>query len=503
MLPFTRKPLGAAMLMAGAFMAVALPATASSHKEGPFVAQNPSIDATDFYMFRSYEPGRENFVTMVANYVPLQDPPGGPNFFPMNQNGLYEIHVDNGGDGREDLTFQFRFNNEFRDIALPVGGQQVSIPILNGGAISTVNSPNAQRRETYTINVVRGLRRSNTGQPVTNAAGGSRTFDKPLDNIGNKSIPDYPGYAAQHIYNVNIPGCATPGRVFVGQRKDPFVINVGEALDLINIRAPAVELDPNAERAARDDLARKNVTAITMEVPISCLTNGTEPVIGAWTTASLRQGRLINGTPGSGLNEATKEGGPWAQVSRLSMPLVNELVIGLKDKDKFNASQPSGDAQFLTYVTNPTLAAVIEGQFASAGVRAPTKFPRTDLVTAFLTGIPGLNRPANGTPAEMMRLNTTTPPTAAGAQSRLGVLGGDNAGFPNGRRPGDDVADIELRVMMGALCTLNNAAAFGCVAGDAPSGTIQFTDGAFTDASNYDTAFPYLRNPLPGSPQQP
>lgn len=495
-----------ATLLASALMGIAsLPASASSHREAPFVAQNPSVDATDLYLFRSYEPGRSGFVTMVADYIPLQDPPGGPIFFPMNQNAIYEIHVDNVGDGKEHLTFQFRFKNELKNIALPVGGKQVSIPILNGGTIDTVNSPNVQRRETYTVTVIRGQSRLDfpSGQPVTNAAGGGTVFDKPVDNIGNKSIPDYAAYAAKHLYNINIPGCQTPGRMFVGQRKDPFVINVGEALDLLNIKAPAVELDPNAEKAARDDLANKNVTAIELEVPIACLKSGSEPVIGAWTTASLRQGRLINPSPNSGLNEATKEGGPWAQVSRLGMPLVNELVIGLQDKDKFNASKPGDDAQFLDYVTNPTLAALIESQFSSAGVKAPTKFPRSDMVAAFLTGITGLNKPANVAPSEMMRLNTDIAPVAKGQQKRLGVIDGDNAGFPNGRRPGDDVPDIELRVVMGKLCTLNDTAKFGCVPTDAPSGTLQFTDGAFTDDSNYDAAFPYLRTPLPGSPQQP
>jgi hypothetical protein len=493
-----------AILLAGAFAAAtALPVLASSHREAPFISQNPSVDGTDLYLFRSYEPGRENFVTMVADYIPLQDPPGGPIFFPMNQNALYEIHVDNVGDGKEHLTFQFQFKNELNEIALPVGDKQVSIPLINGGPIDAVKSPNLQLRETYTVTLVRGDRRSGSRQEVTNAAGGGNVFDKPADNIGNKSIPDYPAYAARHIYGINIPGCGTPGKMFVGQRKEPFVINVGEALDLLNIKAPAVELAPNAERAAKDDLARKNVTAIALEVPISCLKNGAEPVIGAWTTASVRQGRLVNPSPPSGVFTATKEGGPWAQVSRLGMPLVNELVIGLKDKDKFNASRPGGDAQFLSYVTNPTLATVIESQFSSAGVKAPTKFPRNDLVSAFLTGIPGLNKPANVTPSEMMRLNTDIAPKAKGAQNRLGVIGGDTAGFPNGRRPGDDVPDIELRVVMGKLCTLNDPASFGCVPTDAPSGTLQFTDGAFTDDSNYDAAFPYLRTPLAGSPQQP
>jgi hypothetical protein len=460
----------------------------------------PKVDGTDLYMFRSYEPGRAAFVTLIADYIPLQDPPGGPNFYQMDENALYEIHVDNVGDGNEHLTFQFRFKNELKGQQLNIGGKGVHIPLINMGPIDSVNSPNLNVRETYSVFLIRGNRRANFNSSVqiTNAAGGANVFDKPVDNIGNKSIPDYAAYAAQHIYNINIPGCATPGKMFVGQRKDPFVINVGEALDLINIQAPAVEFAPGAINAARDDLAGKNVTSIELEVPIACLTNGTEPVIGAWTTASVRQARLINPNPPAGLNNASKEGGAWAQVSRLGMPLVNELVIGLKDKDRFNTSKPVNDAQFIDYVTNPTLPALVETLFSSAGVRAPAKFPRNDLVTAFLTGIPGINRPANFVLSEMMRLNTATAPVAKGAQRRLGVLDGDNAGFPNGRRPGDDVVDIELRVIMGKLCTLNIS---DCTSADAPSGGISFTDGAYVDDSFFDAAFPYLRTPLPGSPQ--
>jgi hypothetical protein len=182
------------------------------------------------------------------------------------------------------------------------------------------------------------------------------------------------------------------------------------------------------------------------------------------------------------------------------MPLVNEVVIGLKDKDRFNASRPAQDAQFATYVTNPTLPALVELLFGSVGVRAPTNFPRSDLVTAFLTGVPGLNRPMNVRPSEMLRLNTTTAIAAQASQNRLGVIGGDLAGFPNGRRPGDDVVDIELRVAMGLLCTLNAPAAFGCVPGDAPSGSIHFTDGAYLDSTVFTAAFPYLNLPIPGSP---
>jgi hypothetical protein len=476
------------------------PAHASSHREAPFITKQPKVDATDFYMFRSYEAGRAGFTTIIADYVPLQGPGDGPNYYQMDPEALYEIHIDNNGDAKEDITFQFRFQNTNKDTQLTVGGKKVSIPlVINGGPIADPNAAGANVRETYNITVVRGDRRSGTRSPVTNASGGGATFDKPLDNIGNKSIPDYAAYAAKHMYSVNIPGCDTPARVFVGQRKDPFVVNLGETFDLINIKAPATEFAANAEKAAKDDLAMKNVTSIEMEVPTACLTAGTDPVIGGWTTASMRQGRLLNPTPGSNSGiGASKEGGPWVQVSRLGMPLVNEVVIGLKDKDRFNSSKPAADAQFADYVTNPTLPALVEVLYGSAGAKAPTNFPRNDLVAAFLTGVKGLNQPAKVTASEMLRLNTSIAPVAMGGQKRLGVIDGDNAGFPNGRRPGDDVVDIALRVVMGKLCTLN----LGCAPSDAAAGGLHFTDGAYLDDGFFTNGFPYLKNPLPGSPQQ-
>ncbi|RJG27748.1 DUF4331 domain-containing protein [Massilia cavernae] len=482
-------------LLAGAIVPQAL---ASSHREAPFITKSPKIDATDFYMFRSYETGRANFVTLIANYVPLQDPYGGPNYFQMDPEALYEIHIDNNGDAREDLSFQFRFTNTVKDAKFTVGGKQVSIPlVINGGAIADINAAGTNVRETYAVTVVRGDRRSGTRSSVTHATGGSATFDKPIDNIGKKAIPDYQAYAAKHVYSVTIPGCSPPARLFVGQRKDPFVVNLGETFDLINIKAPAIEFLPNAERNAKDDLADKNVTSIEMEVASSCLTSGSDPVIGGWTTASMRQGRLLNPTPPSN-GAPSKEGGAWTQVSRLGMPLVNEVVIGLKDKDKFNHSKPSGDSQFADYVTNPTLPALVEVLYGSAGAKAPTNFPRNDLVAAFLTGVKGVNQPAAVTPAEMLRLNTSIAPTAMGAQKRLGVIDGDNAGFPNGRRPGDDVVDIALRVVMGKLCTIN----LGCAPADAPAGALRFTDGAYLDDSFFTAGFPYLKTPIAGSPQQ-
>ncbi|CAN5266789.1 DUF4331 domain-containing protein [soil metagenome] len=470
-----------------------LPAAASSHREAPFITKQPKVDGTDFYMFRSYEASRSGYVTLIANYIPLQDAYGGPNYFAMDPDALYEIHIDNNGDAKEDLTFQFQFKNTNKDAQLKVGTKMVSIPLaINGsGDISSVNSGGTNVRETYSINVVRGDRRTGTRSAVTAAIGGATTFDKPIDNIGNKSISNYAAYAAKHVFEIAIPGCTGTSKVFVGQRKDPFVVNLGETFDLINIKAPATAFDPNAEKAASDSLANKNVTSIELEVPIACLTNGTEPVIGAWTTASVRQGRVINPTPSTG--SASKDGGAWSQVSRLGMPLVNEVVIGLKDKDQFNHSKPSGDGQFIDYVTNPTLPALVEILFGSAGAKAPTNFPRNDLVAAFLTGITGVNKPANVVASEMLRLNTSTPVSAT--QNRLGVIGGDAAGFPNGRRPGDDVVDIALRVVMGRLCKLS----IGCVPADAPAGALDFTDGAYVDSTFFDATFPYLKNPLPGA----
>lgn len=466
---------------------------ASSHREAPFITRHPKVDATDFYMFRSYEQGRANFVTLIANYQPLQDAYGGPNYFSMDPDALYEIHVDNNGDANEDITFQFRFKNTLVDQKIAAGSEMVSIPLINLPP-SDDTTPTLNVNETYSVTVVRGLRRGNSSsrELVTNMSGNSSTFTKPVDNIGTKSIPDYNGYAAKFVYDVKIPGCTTPAKLFVGQRKDSFVVNLGETFDLVNVTNPL-----GSESAETDSLADKNVTTLALEVASSCLTNGTEKVVGAWTSASLRQGRLLNPKPGSNTTTASREGGPWSQVSRLGMPLVNEVIIGLKDKDKFNASKPIDDGQFATYVTNPALPELLEALFGSAGVRAPNNFPRNDLVTAFLTGVPGLNQPANVRGSEMQRLNTVDiPPVPAAMQKRLGVVAGDNAGFPNGRRPGDDVVDIELRVAMGLLCTIN----LGCVPGDAPSGDLAFTDGALQTASQFNERFPYLKLPIPGSP---
>nr|WP_228027066.1 DUF4331 domain-containing protein [Rubrivivax pictus] len=497
-------------------MAAVGPVGASSHREAPFITTVPKVDATDFYMFRSYEAGRDDHVTLIANYVPLQDAYGGPNYFAMDPNALYEIHVDNNGDAKEDLTFQFRFTNTLANagagVTLPIGGKNVAIPLIQAGQVANVRDASLNLSEKFTLTVVRGDRRTGTASLATNASGGATQFDKPVDNIGVKTIPDYAGYAAKHIHTVNIPGCAMPAKVFVGQRQDPFAVNLGTIFDLVN--APVgVITNPELINAAPNTIGDKNVTTLALEVHKSCLKAGEtgDDVIGGWTTASLRQARLLNPRPASAHQASEKPGGAWVQVSRLGMPLVNEVVIGLKDKDKFNASAPTGDGQFIDYVTNPTLPALLEIALALPNI-APTNFPRNDLVTTFLTGIAGVNQPRNVVGAEMLRLNTAIPPVAFAQQNRLGIVGNilaggnDNAGYPNGRRPKDDVVDISLVAVMGGLCVANgttNALGFGT---DCTPAKVPLSSTAFSLHDAVDQAvvtllpgFPYLNTPLPGS----
>ncbi len=507
--------------------ATSLPAQASSHREAPFITTAPKVDGTDFYMFNSYEGvsatgtgGKAGNVTMIANYLPLQDAYGGPNYFSLDPNALYEIHVDNIGDASEHITIQFRFKNTLANsgngIQLPIGpagsSKMVSIPLRQAGGVTGVAADPLSYSETYEMFIVRGDRRTGKREQIS-IAGGGTTFTKPIDYIGEKTLGNsaaYDAYANKYIYPITVPGCSAPGKVFVGQRKEAFSVNLGAIFDLVNAPAAVITNEANAAALGKfGDLEYKNVTSLAVELPASCLTQGTEKVIGAWSTASLPQGRLLNGAPKSGLQASEKSGGAWTQVSRLGMPLVNEVVIGLKDKDKFNGSKPKDDAtNFADYVTNPTLPALLEILF---GTKAPTNFPRTDLMSAFLTGLPTVNRASNVTDlsnkptaplAEMLRLNTGIAAQPITSQNALGVAGGDAAGFPNGRRLGDDVVDVSLRVAMGALCSLTGTAdalKVGCKPADAPSGTIPFVDGVRANATDFKATFPYLNTPLPGA----
>ncbi|MDD2547821.1 MAG: DUF4331 domain-containing protein, partial [Burkholderiaceae bacterium] len=339
-----------------------------------------------------------------------------------------------------------------------------------------------------------------------------------------------------HVHEVRIPGCPAGkdvGKVFVGQRQEGFAVNLGPIFDLVN--APlGFLLDPANKDAAgqggQHAIQGKNVTTLALEVHKDCLTTASDPVIGAWTTASLRQTRLLDGKPVSGHQTSEKSGGAWTQVSRLGNPLVNEVVIGLPDKDKFNASKPQDDGQFLSYVTNPTLPALLGLVLAGdAKAVAPTNLPRTDLATVFLTGIAGVNKPATATPSEVLRLNTAIAPVPFADQNRLGVAGEvlrvggvanlgkatDLAGFPNGRRPKDDVVDIALVAVLGGLCVINgdnNALGLNGVPGvpsltsackpsSVPAGAAVagIHDGVDQATVPFLSRFPYLNTPNAGS----
>lgn len=526
--------------------ATAVTAIASSHRSAPFKTTVPKVDGTDFYMFRSYEGidtagkgGRSDYVTLLANYQPLQTPYGGPNYFSLDPNALYEIHLDNVGDGKEHITFQFRFNNKLNNIALDIGSSKVAIPLIQAGAVSKLTDPNLNLNESYSVNIVRGDRRKGTATPVTKADGTTTSFEKPVDYIGSKTLGDaaaYETYAQKHVHDIKIPGCPAGkdmGKVFVGQRQDGFAVNLGTVFDLVNAPA-AFLLDPaNKDAVGKGGQAavqKTNITTIALEINKDCLTAGTDTVIGGWTTASMRQARLLNGAPPSGHQTSEKAGGAWVQVSRLGNPLVNELVIGLPDKDKFNASKPQDDGQFLTYVTNPTLPALL-GLVLTGDVKgvAPTNLPRTDLATVFLTGIPGVNKPAMTTPSEMLRLNTAISPVQFADQNRLGVAGEvlrvggtanlaqakDLAGFPNGRRPKDDVVDIALVAMVGGLCVINGdnnslglngvpgvpSLTSACKPSSVPLGasSANIHDGVDQATVPFLTRFPYLNTPNSGS----
>ena len=502
---------------------------ASSHREAPNITRTPTVDATDFYLFNSYESGRESYVTVIANYIPLQDAYGGPNYFAMDPAAVYSIHIDNDGDAMPNMSFNFRFSNTLTNdgagVKLPIGpeGNQkmVAVPLKNVGGVGADNSAALNFIENYSVEVA-----SDTSSAMLSPSGGAMQFTKPYDFVGTKTFTSaaaYQAYADQYVYDVALPGCEAMARIFVGQRKDPFVVNLGETFDLVNYVPVEGDSAPGAgdgsgfpggitQSSANDDLADKNVTTLAIELPKACITGSGNGVVGAWTTASLPQARILN--PNATFARPDVNGGALVQVSRLSNPLVNELVIGLADKDKFNSSKPSEDGQFADYVTHPSLPALLNILFkdavnttlgANIADLAPSNYPRLDLVNAFLTGVAGVNQLATVTPSEMLRLNTAIPATPAAMQSAFGVAGNDLAGFPNGRRPGDDVVDIALRVMMGALChdipvngTPTNLGY--CMPEDAPVGNVPFTDGAPLDASMLNTSFPYLLTPLAGSP---
>ena len=503
------------------------PLWASSHREAPNITEMAKVDNTDVYAFRSYEPGRAGFVTLISNFQPFQEPGGGPNYYTMDPDALYEIMIDSNGDAMEDVTYQFKFTNTLQGgqgILYTVGGKTLPIALRHAGQVTVANDPDLAEYENYTVTRILGDRRTGASAAINNAANGSANFTKPFDNVGNKSIPGYPGYSRQFVYNVFIPGCSTQGRLFVGQREEQFAVNLGPIFDLVNFVPLQGAPDPVYSSGANfpggitqansnnELIDSYNITTLAIEVPIACLTGTGNGVIGVWSSASLPQSRMLNPNPTYASPDT--QGGAFVQVSRLGMPLVNEVVIGLPQKNLFNAVKPTADAALADFVTNPTYPEYLDRLFRTpvraviggSGSIAPTNFPRNDLVATFLTGIATLNQQQTVTASEMLRLNTAVNPTPQLSQKTLGVVADDLAGFPNGRRPGDDVVDIVLRVAMGRLChpvPINGVPTdLGlCTPADASTGLAAYTDGAPSNANFVGNAFPYFNAALRGSPR--
>jgi Domain of unknown function (DUF4331) len=464
----TRLSQNTKLMLLGGVAALTLTAGeafASSHREAPNITEDPSVDCTDVYAFVS--PDRPDTITIVANYYPLEEPSGGPNYFAFSDSALYELHIDNDGDAVEDVTFQLEFSTETRNDMTFLYNTG---PITAAGEYQGLNV--VQR---YTLTRVDGDRR--TGQRTVLA---SDLLVAP-NNVGPKSIADYASLAQVATYDLN-----DGSRVFCGPRDDPFFINLGRAFDLLNID-PVLPGGEDAQCGlAPDHLAGFNVHTIAIQIPIASLTvtgtRITDPtdsnaILGVWSTSSRRQVCLLRT---DGRDEVV--GGAWTQVSRLGMPLVNELVIPRRDKNRFNNSQPADDGQFLPYVQQPELAGILNALF---NVGAPTD-NRDDLVQTFLTGLPGLNE--KGVPCEYLRLNTAIQPTPQGQRNRLGALAGQTDGFPNGRRLEDDVVDIALRVVAGALVD--------------PTFSLELGDTVCENDLPFSSSFPYLATPHDGVNRQ-
>jgi hypothetical protein len=428
---------------------------ASSHREAPLISQDPLADNTDVYAFVS--PASPDKVTLIANYIPFEAPYGGPNFFKFDDTVLYEIMVDNDGDAVEDVTYQFQFKTKVLNS---------NTFLYNTGTITSLDSPQFNVRQSYTVTRVDGRRRHGKGTVL------ATNVPTPPVNVGVRSTPNYEVLAAAAVRP--LPG---GGQVFAGQRDDPFFVDLN-VFDLLAV--PPVDTDNS------DALAGFNVHTIAIEVPIAALTkNNTRPsspsdsaaVIGVWATAS-RPSVTVRS------DDKEKHDEHFVQISRLGNPLVNEVVIPRGTKDTFNSLEPTQDLAALPFVLDPEVPKLLFGLF---GIVSPPA-PRVDLVTIFLKGIPGLNQPPNVRASEMLRLNVAIPP--AGVPNPLGVLGGDFAGFPNGRRLGDDVVDIALRVMAGAS-PLTPAFNTGINA--------QLGDGVAGNDVPFLLVFPYVGTPHAGN----
>jgi hypothetical protein len=438
---------------------VAVPVLASSHSEAPLIARDRFADNTDTYAFRSIEPGREGFVTLIANYIPFQQPSGGPHFFRFDDTVRYEFKIDNTGDGVEDVTYQVEFFTKVKNGETILGQGAVNQDVV----INSLNDPDYNEPQTYSVRRIKGKENK--------ILGGS--FVVPPANIGPKVTPNYEeNLGSKAIYDLN----DNSGRIFAGQRDEGFYIDVGGVFDGLNLKSVGFN-------GGYDYTKGFNVSTIALEVPIKDLTSSGK------TPKNATDKDAVVGVDGT-----RKRDGEWRQISRLGNPLVNEVVIPLKLKDAFNSLSPKDDAVAAPYVLDPELPKLMKAVF---GINIPAA-PRNDLVSIFATGIPvnpitGPNYTtflSDGKPHEYLRLNVAIPVTPFDKINRLGLLGGDIAGFPNGRRVQDDVTDIALRAVAGGT-------PFTPETNVAPNNTLG--DGVSENDVPYLNRFPYLAPPHAGN----
>jgi hypothetical protein len=454
----------------------------SSHREAPAISKDPVADNTDTYAFVS--PDDPSTVTIISNYLPLEAPFGGPNFFEFGDDVRYEIHIDNDADGAPEITYEFLFQTKVRN---------PDTFLYNTGPIDSIDSPNWNRRQFYTVTRVKN------GHRKVLASG----LACPPCNIGPGSTPNYANLAAQAVHKI-----AGGHTVFAGQRLEGFYVDLGAIFDLGDLR-PFQNLHLGGMAAAHAVNATHDfsVHTIALKIPKHELTrDGSKPtdpmagksVIGVWTAASRRRAAVRHA--GSG---AVHEAGPWVQVSRLGNPLFNEVIVPLGDKDRWNALPAQADAQFLHYVLHPELAGLLPvlypGVFPNL---AKLTAPRADLAAILMTGIPagvvpGFQNFTGSNPADQLRLNMAIPPARRGAAKALGLVGGDPAGFPNGRRVFDDVVTVELRAIAGATYPLVNKS----YTPDAAAALV--SDGLGPGSTRYLRHFPYLGTPKSGYEVKP
>ncbi len=412
--------LAAAAAVAAALSSRVAPdsAIASSHREAPLIADDPAADNTDVYAFVS--PDAAHTVTLIANYIPLEDPAGGPNYYRFDPSVLYELNIDNNGDAEEDVVYQFRFKTTVSNGATF---------LYNTGPVTSPTDPDLNVKQTYSVTRVL---LDATGHVLSSSVIGSN-LPVPATNIGPRSNPSYDA-------TMGVVSLGGDRKVFAGPRDDPFFVDLGSIFDLGGLRPfNALHAIPLAAEAGQDGVLNYNTHTIALQVPKTDLlkapaANGT---IGIYASASRQRVRILHG------NGSVENTGKWVQVSRLGNPLINEVVIPVGKKDRWNSTDPADDVQFLQHYTTPELAGIADALYAVLDGSFTTN--RQDLVAVLLTGVPGLNFTGN-TKADLLRLNTAIPPAAS--PDRLGVLAGDFAGFPNGRRLADDVTDIEIRAVL-------------------------------------------------------